>query len=258
MSNVIKVRKDHRIAYITMNRPEKLNALSLELAEGIISALKEAEKDEDVKAIILSGEGKSFCAGGDISAFQRMNNASDITRWMKEATKLEETIQKLDKYVISAVHGYAAGAGVSLALASDFIVAHKDAAFSFSFTNLGLIPDLGLVKNLVKQVPLPIAKEWISSGATITARQAYEKGLVNRIGEGDVLEEATSFAEFIVNGPPLANQFVKYLVNHAAELGNETNGMQEITMQALLLQSKDCQEGVKAFFEKRRPSFTGK
>ncbi|WAA12068.1 enoyl-CoA hydratase/isomerase family protein [Fervidibacillus halotolerans] len=256
--SIVNVYKKDRIAYVKMNRPEKLNALSIELIEGLIDAFQEADRDEDVNVILLSGEGKSFCAGGDISSFQQLKNTAEITFWMKRATKLEETIRNLDKYVISAVHGYAAGAGFSLALATDMVVAHKDAAFSFSFSNIGLIPDLGLVKNLVKNVSLPVAKEWISTGATISAKEAESKGLVNRIAEGDVLEEATRFAQRIVNGPPLANKFVKYLVNNASDMGNESNLMQEITIQALLLQSEDCQEGVKAFFEKRKPVFSGK
>ncbi|WAA09747.1 enoyl-CoA hydratase/isomerase family protein [Fervidibacillus albus] len=258
MENLVHVYKKDRIAYVKMNRPDKLNALSIELIEGLIEALKEAEMDEDVNVIILSGEGKSFCAGGDISSFQQLNNSAEIIFWMKRATALEETIRNLDKMVISAVHGYAAGAGFSLALATDMIVAHKDAAFSFSFTNLGLIPDFGLIKNLVKNVSLPIAKEWISSGATIFAEEAKSKGLVNRIAEGDVLEEASRFAQMIVNGPSLANKFVKQLVNNASEIGYEANMMQEITIQALLLQSEDCKEGIRAFFEKRKPMFQGK
>lgn len=258
MGELVHVQKENRIAYLTMNRPEKLNALSYELIQALIHALKDAEADPDVKAVILSGTGKSFCAGGDISAFQQMTDTGSKVKWMKEATRLEQTIQALDKLVISAVHGYAAGAGFSIALASDFIVSTRDAVFALSFKDVGLIPDLGLMKNLAKNVPLHLAKKWILSGASLSAEEAHRRGLVNRIVEGDLFEEATRFAQFIVEGPPLVQQFVKYTLNHAYELTNDTNFMQEVMMQALLLQTEDHQEGVRAFFEKRKPEFKGR
>ena len=258
MGELVQVRKENQMAYLTMNQPDKLNALSTDLIQALIQALKDAEADADVRAIILSGAGKSFCAGGDIAAFQQMTDVGSKIQWMKEATRLEQTIQDLDKLVISAVHGYAAGAGFSIALASDFIVSSKDAVFALSFKNVGLIPDLGLMKNLAKSVPLHLAKEWILSGATLSAEKAHKWGLVNRIAEGDLLEEATRFAELIVEGPPLVQQFVKYTLNHAHEQTHDTNFMQEVIMQALLLQTEDHQEGVQAFFEKRKPVFKGK
>lgn len=258
MEELVFVRKDKHIAYLTMNRPEKLNALSADLVQALIRELKKAEADDEVKVIILSGAGKSFCSGGDLSAFQEMSDIGSIINWMKEATRLEQTIVELDKLVISAVHGYAAGAGFSLALASDFIVCDKDAIFTASFAKVGLIPDLGLMKNLAKNVPLPLAKEWLLFGSRITAEEAYRKGLVNRIAEGDLLEEASRFAKFIVEGPPLVQRFVKYMLNHAHEFTHDTNFMQEVTMQALLLQTEDNKEGVRAFFEKRKPDFKGK
>ncbi|WP_050632250.1 enoyl-CoA hydratase/isomerase family protein [Bacillus andreraoultii] len=258
MANIVEVKKENGIAYVTMNRPDKLNALSHELVTGVIGALKEAEADQEVKAIILSGAGKSFCSGGDIGSFNEAKTVRDKLAHMKGAVALQNAIQQLDKYVISAVHGYAAGAGFSIALASDFIVADQKAAFAISFKNIGLIPDLGLVKALTENVPNALVKEWISKGAVISAQELYDKGIVNRVAEEDVRKEATEFAQFIIEGPPLANQFVKCLVNHAAELTNETNEMQENLMQTLLFNTADHREGVQAFFEKRAPKFEGK
>lgn len=257
MSEVIQVKKENNIAYITMNRPDKLNALSVELSAQLNRAIREADEDPEVKVIILSGAGRAFCAGGDIGTFQQVNSVADMLKYMTEVVEIQKTIKSAKKYVISAVHGYAAGAGFSVALASDFIVAHQEAKFAISFNNIGLIPDLGLVKNLSEVVPPQVAKEWISSARSISAEEGYQRGFVNRIAENDVIEEATEFAQFIISGPPIANQFVKYLVNHATELTNETFTMQENTVQALLFQTLDHKEGVRAFFEKRKPEFKG-
>ena len=257
MTELIQVKKENHIAYITMNRPDKLNALSEELATELNVAIKDADQDPNVKVMILSGAGRSFCAGGDIGSFQQIHSVADMLNHMQEVVHIQNTIQNAQKYIISAVHGYAAGAGFSVALATDFIVAHRDAKFAISFNHIGLIPDLGLVKKLSEVVPSHLAKEWISSAKEVSAEEGFQRGFVNKLAEGDVIKEATDFAQFIISGPPIANPFIKYLVNHAHELTNETNQMLESTMQALLFQTKDHKEGIRAFFEKRKPDFKG-
>ncbi|GIO24499.1 enoyl-CoA hydratase/isomerase family protein [Oceanobacillus sp. J11TS1] len=258
MTDAILYEKKDSIAYISMNRPEKRNALSIEMANGFVEALKDAERDAAVKAVIISGEGKVFSAGGDLEVLHTLDNSAKIMEYMKQALEIIQTIRELDKYVISAVHGFAAGAGFSIAVAGDFVVAKEDASFVCSFTNVGIIPDLGLLKKLTDNLPGAIAKEWISSGRPVSAEEAYQRGIVNKVTEGDVLEAAADYARFIVNGPPLANKFVKHMVNHADEWSNGTNDLQETAIQTLLLQSEDNKEGIQAFFEKRKPNFRGK
>ncbi|WP_249870379.1 enoyl-CoA hydratase/isomerase family protein [Oceanobacillus saliphilus] len=258
MSEVVNVRKENKIAYISMNRPDKRNALSVEMANQFVDALKDANQDEEVKVIILSGEGKAFSAGGDLETLNSLNNTAEIMKYMKQALEVIQSIRNSDKYVISAVHGFAAGAGFSIAIAADFVVAEQNSKFVCSFTNVGIIPDLGLVKALSEKLPSAIAKEWISSGKPVTAHEAYERGIVNRVIDGDLLEGAADFAQFIVDGPPLANQFVKQLVNHSDELTFDTNDLQETAVQTLLLQTEDNKEGIRAFFEKRKPTFKGR
>lgn len=163
MTEAVKYEKKDAIALIKMNRPEKRNALSIEMARGLVKALKDAEKDSDIKAVIISGEGKIFSAGGDLEVLHTLDNSAKIMEYMKQALEIIQTIRELDKYVISAVHGFAAGAGFSIAVAADFVVAKKDAAFLCSFTDVGIIPDLGLVKKLTDNLPSAVAKEWISS-----------------------------------------------------------------------------------------------
>jgi 2-(1,2-epoxy-1,2-dihydrophenyl)acetyl-CoA isomerase len=256
--SVVEVKRENHIAYVTMNRPDKRNALSYELAHELITALQEADMDEDVRAVIFAGAGKGFSAGGDIETMQGLNESASIMAYMKDALSVIQTIRKMDTYVIAAVQGFAAGAGFSLALAADFVVADKDAKFISSFSNIGLIPDLGMIKALTDNVPQPLVKEWISSARPVSAEELRRFGLVNRIAEGDVLQEAADYAGFIVEGPPLANKFVKHFVNHASDYNYETSDLQELAIQTLLLQSEDNKEGVQAFFEKRKPKFTGK
>lgn len=259
MENLVESKVENGIGYLTLNRPDKLNALSRPLVEKVIASLDLLSKDEKVKVIILSGQGKAFSAGGDIASMTELANAHEVAEWIEFISGLSQKIITLDKYVVAAVHGYAAGAGFSIALAADFIVADENAKFALSFSNIGLIPDLGLIKLLTERVSPPIAKEWISSGKVISSEEAKAYGLINRISkEGSVVDSATEFAQFIVNGPPISNKYVKYLVNHVGELHKETAFMQENMIQAMLLQTGDHKEGVVAFFEKRSPEFSGK
>ncbi|WP_223639437.1 enoyl-CoA hydratase/isomerase family protein [Planococcus sp. 4-30] len=258
MTKLVEINTQAGVGYLKLKRPEKLNALSRELVQEVMVALDELSGNQEVKVIVLSGEGKAFSAGGDISSMKELADAHEVAEWIEYVSGLSKKIISLDKYVIAAVHGYAAGAGFSIALAADFIVADENAKFALSFSNIGLIPDLGLIKALTKRVSPPIAKEWISSAKTLSAEEAYRHGLINKISTGSAVEAAAEFAGFIVDGPPISNKYVKYLVNHVGELHKETAFMQENMIQAMLLQTKDHQEGISAFFEKRVPQFNGK
>jgi len=254
----VEVKKENKIAYITMNRPEKRNAMSFDLITELLVAFQDADQDKDIRVVIFSGAGKGFSAGGDLEALNSLDNTPEIMYYMKEALAIVRTIRQMDTYVVAAVHGHAAGAGFSLALAADFIVAEKQAIFVSSFSHIGLIPDLSLVKALTDKLPSAVVKEWLSAAKPVSAEEAMHWGLVNRVAKGDLLQEAAEFAQFIIDGPPLANKFVKQLVNHSDQLNDDTNDMQETTIQTLLLQSKDNKEGIRAFFEKRKPDFQGK
>jgi 2-(1,2-epoxy-1,2-dihydrophenyl)acetyl-CoA isomerase len=258
MGSTVETKVSNQIGHIILSRPDKLNAISWEVVEEVTQCLDELSKNPDVKVIILSGKGKAFCAGGDIESMKNITTGPDAINWIDFVSGITKKIKDVDKYVIVAVHGYAAGAGFSLALAADFIVADEDAKFALSFSNIGLIPDLGLIKALSERISPPFVKEWISSGKIISAQEASSYGLINRISKGGVIEEAEDFATFIINGPILANKYVKYLVNHAPNLDQETATMKENMIQAMLLQTEDHKEGVRAFFEKRKPKFIGK
>ena len=258
MESLVEIEMKNQIGHIILNRPDKLNALSREMVEQVVHSLNTLLEDDAIKAIIISGNGKAFCAGGDIESMKNLSDANEIVKWIDFVSGLSKKLMDMDKYVIAAVHGYAAGAGFSIALAADFIIADEDAKFALSFTNIGLIPDLGLIKLLTERVSPPIAKEWISSGKVISAQEAHSNGIINRISKGSVVDEAFNFAGFIVKGPSISNKYVKYLVNHVGELHKETAFMQENMIQTMLLQTQDHREGITAFFEKREAQFTGK
>ncbi|MRX53073.1 enoyl-CoA hydratase [Bacillus sp. HMSC76G11] len=257
MNELINIIIENGIGHIILNRSNKLNALSRNLVEELQKALRVLENNNNVNVIILSGNGSSFCAGGDIQSMKELKNPVEAAEWVEFVSGLTRQILELEKYVIAAVHGYAAGAGFSLALACDFIVAEKESKFAFSFSNIGLIPDLGLVKLLSERISPPLLKEWISSSKILTAEEALSNQIINRLAEEEVLKEAEKFAEFIVEGPLLANKYVKYLVNTASSISNETALMQENTIQSILLQTNDHIEGISAFVEKRKASFKG-
>lgn len=257
MSSPVIYRVDGPIGHIILNRPEKDNSLTEDLVVRIVEGLRVAEEDPDIKVIILSGEGQNFCGGADVEILMALENASGTSKWIEMTASLAKTIVDLDKYVVAAVQGFATGAGFGIALASDFIIADWTAKFSLSFSSLGLIPDLGLTKNLVDYLPISLAKEWISSGKIITVEEAHQRGIVNRVVDGNLFEEAVSFSQFITNGPPLSNKYVKHLLNRARSSNLDVALMNENMVQTVLLQTEDHKEAIRAYFEKRAPKFSG-
>ncbi|MFJ7308905.1 enoyl-CoA hydratase/isomerase family protein [Peribacillus frigoritolerans] len=258
MSNNVKVLVENQLAHILLNRPDKLNALSSDLIKELTENLTALEKDPEVKIILLSGEGKSFCTGGDLDQMSNDGGIMDTFKIMEQAIPLTNALINLEKIVVSAVHGYAAGAGFSIALACDFVIADRSAKFASSFTNVGLIPDLGLIKLLSQRLPLPIAKEWIITGKAITSEEALAKGMVNKISENNLIEEAKDFCRTVSKGSPMSNKYAKYLLNHASHMDWETALMHEKMIQTILLSTMDHKEGIQAFLEKRVPNFQGK
>jgi 2-(1,2-epoxy-1,2-dihydrophenyl)acetyl-CoA isomerase len=255
--NPLLLEYDQGIATITLNLPEVRNALSLEIRLGLREMLNKLAEDESVKVIVLTGSGQAFCAGGDIRTMEGETAVSGRLR-LKRGHGLIKTMVGLEKPIIGAINGIAAGAGVSIAMACDLVVASEEARFVLSFSRIGLVPDLGLFYSLPLRIGVARAKELMFFGDVIEAREAERLGMVNRVVPGDKLEEEVrNMALRLVNGPGQSYAMIKSALNHWP---TDLDSLMELeaTMQAVAFSSRDFEEGRKAFLEKRKPVFKGK
>jgi 2-(1,2-epoxy-1,2-dihydrophenyl)acetyl-CoA isomerase len=252
---IIVERKD-RVATVTLNLPEKLNALDLVMREELKAAFWEFAKDADVKVVIVTGAGRAFCAGGDITTMQNIGSPAGRDR-LKNLQQLLRAMVTLEKPIIAAVNGPAIGAGFNIALACDLILASDKAKFSEVFVKIGLIPDMGGLYFLPLRVGVHRAKELMMTGRTIDAQEAAAMGLVNRlVPHEDLMDTAMEMAGGLAQGASRAQAMIK------AALNRWPAGLEEIleieaNMQAVCFETHDFKEGMQAFLEKRPPKFTG-
>ena len=263
MSDVVRVDVADRVATVTLNRPEKLNAVSPEVFTGLAEAAAQVGADPEVRAVLIRGEGRAFCSGLDLSSLQQMgsgdraqpsNGDAPVPRDPQAGWRLWQTI---DKPVVVAVQGYALGAGFQLALAADIRIAAEDAIFSVFEITYGLVPDLGGTQFLPPLVGPAKAKELIWTAKRIDAAEAERLGIVNRVVPvGDLEAEARAFAADLASRPPMPIGFTKAIVNSAG-LSLEEGMRREIEAQMRCIASNDMREAVSAAFEKREGSYTG-
>jgi len=253
-------RKKSRIALITLNRPEKRNPLTPKLREELIEALKEAERDEQINVIILTGAGKAFCAGGDIEKFAKRIQEEDPSQ--KRRSSIDRfgawavEIAKVDKPIIAAINGVAAGAGISIALLCDLRIASDQAKFILAFIRMGLVPDVGLTYLLPRTIGMGKALELFYTAGKLDAQEAYGIGLVNKIVPHEkLMEEALAMASQIAKGPRIALRLIKRAVYRELVSSLQEQTELEGLMQNICFSTEDHKEGVKAFLEKRAPNF---
>ncbi|MBQ3378415.1 MAG: enoyl-CoA hydratase/isomerase family protein [Clostridia bacterium] len=259
MSLVIKELRDG-ICIIKMNSPKNMNALDRELREELISVMSEAAKDPEVKAVILAAEGKGFCAGGDLGAMYKdikTKGGFDATdEDLVNVEKLAECMRTMDKPVIAAVHGAAAGAGASLAFAADFTVASPESKYIMAFVNVGLVPDTGGMFWLVRALGYKRATELAMLGEPIDAETALEYGLINKIvPREELLDEAVKLAKKLKNKPVDSVRFIKEMVNEMTMKDFWESMAAERKGFLYCMETDNFKEGVSAFVEKRKPEF---
>ena len=241
---------------ITLNRPEVLNAFNASMHQALGAALVEAE-DASVRAVVLTGAGRGFCVGQDLTEFR--DAAGDVADRLRASYHPNIlAIRALEKPVIAAVNGAAAGAGLSLACACDIRVASDAAVFVPAFVNIGLVPDSGGTFFITRLLGPARAFEWMTSGRTLTAFEAQAWGLVSEIVEADALEgHVADLAGRLAKMPTRAIGMTKRLFDRAAESTLEDQLELEAQLQSAATKTNDFREGVKAFLEKRKPEFSG-
>lgn len=249
---------DAGVATLTLNAVARRNALSLRLRDELAAAMDAAMRDPACRAVVMTGAGAHFCSGGDISGMDSANAINARSRF-DSAHRVITMMVEGPKPVIAAVEGYAVGAGLSLAVAADIVIAARTAKFSCSFNRLGLVPDLGLAYNLPMRVGMGRARHIMLTGDMIDAETAERWGLAEALAEpGQALADATALARRLAaTTAPLSNVYTKRLLSRMP--GTLADVLKaEADSQGTLYTSRDHAEGREAFLGKRKPSFEGR
>jgi len=249
------------VACITLNRPDVLNSFNRAMASEARQAFSAASANAEVRAVLLTGAGRAFCAGQDLAeVMPKEGPAPDLGDIVARGyNPIIRTIRQLDKPVVCAVNGVAAGAGANLAFACDFVLAASEASFIQSFSKIGLVPDTGGTFFLPRLVGMARATALMMLSDKVTAQEAVTIGMIFRVVEGGkVLEEATALARSLATRPTRGLGLIKRALNASATNGLDEQLALEAQLQAEAGSTADYREGVKAFLDKRAPVFTGR
>ncbi len=255
MSESIRSERHGAVIVLTLNRPDVLNALDQEILVTLGQSVTEVVGDESVRAVVLTGEGRAFAAGADISAMQSMN-AAEAEEFSRLGHTIFGALELLPVPTIAAVNGFALGGGCELALACDFIYAADDSRFGQPEVNLGLIPGFGGTSRLARRVGVAWAKELVFSGAPIKADEALRIGLVNDVfPAADLMDETLKRVDKIAAAGPGAVRLAKRVIQEGQDADVRVAHALEQNAFGLAFATEDHNEGIAAFLEKRKPDF---
>ena len=247
------------LATITFNRPQALNALTPQLLNEIHDALRECDEDTNVRAMLLTGAGRGFCAGADISGRGGEEGVRDPDIGMERYNRVIRLLRGIQKPVLGAINGAAAGAGLGIALACDLRIASSTARFGAAFVRVGLASDSAVAYHLLRLVGIGKATELLFGGRLVNADEALALGLVNRVAAADAfMEAATEWGRQLAQGPTRALGFTKQIINSSLTLPLAAVLEFEAYGQYVTGKTEDNSEGIRAFAEKREPRFQGR
>lgn len=257
----VMYRREGAVEVVTLNRPESKNSFSFAMIKELGDHFQRLTLEDEVRAVIITGTGQGFCTGADLSG---PDNRPDInlpvgmrltTQWY---SRVVGGIMNLEKPVIGAINGVAAGAGINFALSCDILIASEAARFIQVFVRRGLVADMGGTFFLPRLIGLARAKELMFSGEEVDAGRALELGLVNRVVPAeDLIASAMEMAQRLAHGPTRAIGMMKNMLNRSFESNLESALEREAALQGIAVSTNDVREGIMSFFEKRPPDFTG-
>ncbi len=264
----IILEKREGIAVLTLNRPEKLNAINSQMTEELISALDDVDEDDEIKVLVITGAGRGFCAGADVRGMTggtekgsgSVGSAEEIRQMLRQSGgRVIPKLQKMKNPTIAMVNGAAVGVGCDLAFACDLRTGSENARFMNAFIKIGLFPGWGGTWLYPRVMGLGKALEFLYTGDFLEAEGAEKLGVLNRLVSADELEEETmALAQKIANGPPIAMRLTKLQVYEGLNMDLETALQVAAAYETITLTSEDHREGVAAFREKRQAKFQGR
>lgn len=256
--NTILLTIDNDVAIIQFNRPHAMNALNREMSDERNEILSFIADDPDIKAVIITGGEKVFCAGGDLAAFSKFG-VVEAREYAERIIAGQKLLANFPKPTIAAIAGFALGGGMETVLLCDLSIAAENAKFAQPEINVGIIPGAGATQRLVQRTSINKAKEIIFLGETIDAPTALELGIINKIVPlHELMDSAKQWAKKLAAKPPFAMKMAKKAINSAWSCDIETGMAMEADAWGMLYGTEDQKEGMKAFLEKRKPSFKGK
>lgn len=257
MPEIVNFEIKDQVGWLTLNRPDKLNAFTRQMNQEVIDVLKQASLDPVVRALVITGAGRAFCAGEDLAGLQQENDLTELLR--KHYNPMMKQLMAFEKPTIAAVNGAAAGAGMSLALACDFRLASEKASFLQAFVHIGLVPDSGSLYFLPRLVGYAKAVELTMLGEKVSAQEAERLGLITRVVPTDKLYDETQFfANRLTTLPTQSLGLIKRYMHRSFESSFAEVLENEALAQGIASQTDDHKEGVAAFLEKRPPNYKGK